>query len=157
MSDTKTRDRPAASYEGDLSRWIAEQVAALRESRWADLDWENLAEEVESVGRNDRRELISRLEVLLAHLLKCMFQPARRTRSWDQSIREQRDEIAKLIARSPSLRPLLRKSFDSAYSHAVSIAERDTGLAETHFPPKAPFTLQRALSPQYWPDGEDAA
>lgn len=145
MALTKTR-RVENLYERDFHEWIVTQVEALRQKRWDDLDWDNLAEEVETVGRNDRRAIESHLAVLLAHLLKCLVQPERRTVSWDRTIATQREEISSLLQRNPSLRPLLRERFSAAYDRAVGIAARDTALDETEFPPASPFTPEEAMS-----------
>ena len=152
--DTATlpeRNEASDLYERDFYRWTLVQARALRESRWHELDWENLAEEVESVGRNDRRAVRSHLEILLAHLLKCMVQPSHRTASWDRTIKAQRAGIAALIDRSPSLRSLPADRFDEAYASAVFLAYRDTGISEDQFPPKSPFTLEQALAPDFFP------
>jgi len=94
---------PAASsvaasdtYSGDFHAWAFRQAALLREGRRSELDWENLAEEIGDLGTSQRSELVSRLEVLLTHLLKWQFQPERRGRSWSQTIAEQRDRIGRL-------------------------------------------------------------
>jgi hypothetical protein len=138
-------------YERDFYQWTVTQAQAVRESRWDELDWENLAEEVESVGRNDRRAVRSHLEVLLAHLLKCIVQPERWTESWDNTIQAQRRDIAQLIERSPSLRSLPAASVGDAYAYAIFLAHRDTGIDEDDFPHKPSFTVDEALSPDFFP------
>ncbi len=138
-------------YERDFYSWTEEQSRALRESRWDDLDWENLAEEIETVGRNDRRALVSHLEVLLAHLLKCLVQPERRTRSWDRTISAQHDDMAELIERNPSLARTPADRFAEACARAIRLAARDTGLDEERFPATPPFTLADALSTRVFP------
>lgn len=145
------RRRLSDLYERDFYSWTEEQSRALRESRWDDLDWENLAEEIESVGRNDRRALVSHLEVLLAHLLKCLIQPERRTRSWDQTISAQREDVAELIKRNPSLGRIPAERFAEAYARAIRLAAQDTGLDEQRFPATPPFTLADALSVGFFP------
>jgi len=150
MSLAKARVAPNL-YGRDFFRWTVEQAAALREAAWDDVDWDNLADEVESLGRRDRRALVSHLEIVLAHLLKCIVQPERRTRSWDNTIRAHRDHIAKIVARNPSLRSVPAEEFEEAYRGAIFLAHRDTGLEETVFPVEPPFTLEQALRPDFPP------
>lgn len=152
FASAPTRTGTASLYEVDFSRWAAEQAHALREDRQADVDWENLAEEIESLGRRDRRAIENRLEILLAHLLKCVVQPERRTASWDATIKEQRKRIRGLIDRNPSLKELPGEYYDTAYREAVWRAYRDTGVHEEAFPAKNPFSLRDALDPDYIPD-----
>ncbi len=150
---TTVLERPTGvgQYESDFYAWTVAQADAIRAGRWDELDWDNLAEEIESVGRNDRRAVRSHLEVLLAHLLKCIIQPVRWTESWDHTIRAQRQAIDELLAGSPSLRGLPAERFDDAYRHAVLLAHRDTGIDEDKFPAEPPFTLAQALSPDFFP------
>ena len=96
-------------YEADYARWCAEQGALLREGRLSDLDRENLAEEIESLGRSDKREIENRLMVLLLHLLKWKYQPGEQSGSWKGSIREQRKQLSRILFESPSLRDYPRK------------------------------------------------
>jgi hypothetical protein len=139
-------------YDSDLYNWTVSQARAIRDRRWQDVDWENVAEEIESVGRSDRRAVRSHLEVLIAHLLKCIVQPERRTASWDQTIRNQRAAIAKLLERNPSLRGLPAERFEETYGYALALAHRDTGLDESRFPKEAPFSLDEVLSPDFFPE-----
>lgn len=153
-TETTTLDRGGKNtdlYERDFYVWVITQTKALRENRWADLDWENLAEEIESVGRNDQRAILRHLEVLLAHLLKCLLQPERRTRSWDLTIRSQRERISMLLERNPSLRDLPDTRFEKTYRRAVHLAGRDTGLDEGEFPATPPYTLEQVLSAEFLP------
>ena len=105
---TRIKARTGKLYETDFFLWTKEQAAALRAGRLDALDRDNLAEEVESLGRKDRRELESRLTVLVMHLLKWRYQPAERGGSWDSTIRTERREIQKLLHDSPksASRPL---------------------------------------------------
>ena len=97
------------------------------------------------MGRSEKRELTSRLAVLLAHLLKWRFQPERRGRSWQATIREQRSEVADLLADNPSLGARLDELLPNAYGKAVQIAIRETDLAEETFPAICPWTFEQAM------------
>ena len=138
-----------SDYDIDLSLW-AEQQAALLRRRAAgelvndtDLDWENIAEEIESVGGNTRRELRNRLTKLLQHLLKWQYQPEHRSRSWRSTIRTQRQEIEDLLADNPSLKAKLPELFEAAYPRARADALEETGLLD--LPQVSPFTVEQTL------------
>src|SRR5215472_3707131 len=109
-------------YERDFYRWATEQAAVMRnkhsELEALGVDWLNVAEELDTLGRIERRELRSRLRVLLLHLLKWLHQPTHQGASWRLTIEEQRDAVAEVLADNPSLKPLLDQSLKGAYSHA---------------------------------------
>jgi hypothetical protein len=124
---------PADLYEQDFVRWTEEQARAIREGRLDALDREHLAEEIESMGRSDRREVRSRLAVIIQHILKQRVQPALDGPSWRSTIDTQRDEIAWLLRESPSLRGYLDEAFATAYPLAIKYAVRDTSLPADMF------------------------
>lgn len=146
-------DRPqkVTPYEVDYARWCAEQGALLREGRLSDLDRENLAEEIESLGKRDRREINSRMKVLLAHLLKWRFQPEKRSPSWLSTINGARDEIGQIVDDSPSLKSHPAKAMVDGYRRAVAIAALETGLPPTAFPDTCPFAIEDVLDPDFYP------
>ncbi len=117
---TRIKARPGKLYDTDFVLWTREQAAALRAGRLDALDRDNLAEEVESLGRKDRRELESRLTVLVMHLLKWRHQPDQRGGSWDSTIRTQRREIEKLLNDSPSLRAAVAEALGKATTLLVA-------------------------------------
>ena len=139
----------SSTYELDFYAWAVTNAKLLRAGRLSEADVTNIAEELESMGRSEKRELINRLTVLLAHLLKWRFQAKRRSRSWAATIVEQRLQSLGLIADSPSLSPELSEKFAEAYVNAVKIAEKETGL---RFPEKCPFTLEETLDENFWPE-----
>ncbi len=128
-------------YEDDYVRWADEQAAALAEGRFADLDLVNLADEIGSLSGRDRRELVSRLTVILVHLLKSMYQPQRATRSWKRSEVTQATKISVLVRDSPSLRSRIASSIPDAYKHARRVAAVETGLDIATFPPEPPEAI----------------
>lgn len=140
------------AIDGDYALWCAEQGALLREGRLDALDRENLAEEIESLGRRDRREIENRLKVLLAHLLKWRHQPEGQGGSWRATIRDQRVKIAKVIKESPSLRGHPAKALAEEYAIAVLDAADETGLPESTFPAACPFTIEEILDSDFLPD-----
>ncbi len=103
------------------------------------------------MGKGNKRELMSRLSVLLSHLLKWKFQSVRRGKSWELTIREQRLGISSLLKDSPSLKHELGKQLEEAYEVALLIAARETGLDEKTFPKKCPFSLEEVLKKDFFP------
>jgi hypothetical protein len=136
-------------YDEDFTLWTERQAALLRRRAAgelvndAELDWLNIAEEIESVGGNTRRELRSRMVRLLLHVLKWHYQPEHRIRSWRSTIRTQRQDIEDLLADNPSLRGKLPELFVVAYPRARTGALDETGLLD--LPEASPFTIEQAL------------
>ena len=152
MGKVETR-RPAKDlYEADFYAWTQEQARLLRERRWADLDLDNLVDEVESVGRSDKREIESRLEVLIAHLLKWKFQPGGRGSSWRNTISEQRRRLAMIVEDSPSLASFLRQEAIDSYRAGHLKAADETRIAFGLFPEQSPFTPEQVLDPEFLPE-----
>jgi hypothetical protein len=125
-----------AAYETDFYAWTIEQAGLLRAGRLSEADIENIAEEIESMGRSEKRELVNRLTVLLIHLLKWQAQPAFRGTSWRLTIAEQRTRLDEHLKDNPSLRSLLTPAIETAYRLALLGAQKETGLAEGAFPPE---------------------
>jgi len=136
----------------DLSAWAAAQAALIRQHRLAEADLDHLAEGLETMSRSVRRELVSRLAVLVAHLLKWSHQPDRRSKRWAATIKGQRLEIEGLLEESPSLTAGLTESLARADPQAVAWATAETGLAETTFPPACPFRADQVLAPAFLPE-----
>ena len=149
-TSVKTRVR----YEDDLYAWTEEQAALLRARRTEGLDWENLAEEIRSMGGSDRRKLESRLCVILLHLLKWQAQPGLRGVSWRRTLRVQRREIRKVLNQSPSLRREVPALVREAYPDAIKDAADETGLPSDRFPADCPYTPDEVLNETYFPDTE---
>jgi Domain of unknown function DUF29 len=154
MAKVKARPEAAAraGYEEDFFAWTQEQARMLRARATYGLDWDNLAEEIDSMGRRDRRELESRLRLILHHLLKWQAQPGLRGRSWQSTLREQRRQAEKLLKESPSLRPQLPSLVHEAYPDALVDALDETGLRPQSFPASCPFTIEQILDPAYLSD-----
>lgn len=150
MGKSAVRSSPPP-YEGDFYAWLNDQAAKLRDRSHDELDWDNLAEEIESVGRSQKREIRSRLEKLLHHLLKWQFQPGRRSESWRITISEQRTFIPGIIDDSPSLRAFPAEIFMKAYAAGRQGAIDETGLLPAVFPAEPPFTLTQAMDSTFMP------
>jgi len=132
-------------YQQDYYAWANQTAHLLREGRFGEIDALQIAEELESMGKRERRELVSRLSVLIAHLLKWQFQPARRLRSWRNTILTQREEIEALLEDSPSLRSELETLIPAAFARARRLAEDETGIEQDAFGESCPFTLKEIL------------
>jgi len=142
----------AQLYETDFYHWLQHQADTLRIGNFANLDVENLIEEIDSMGKSHKRALESRLEILLMHLLKWQFQPKMITPSWRATIRVQRNQLGKLIRDNPSLKNHVPEVFDDAYTFAVGLAETETGLDESSFPSRCPWTFEQVINPDFWPE-----
>ena len=154
MNELKTAVRTSRSYESDFYAWTVDQARSLRRLRPGGVDWENLAEEIGSLGRSDKRAIGSDLKIVLEHLIKWKFQPERRSASWSDSIEEHRDRVARIIEDSPSLAGTPAEVLEGEYRKARRKALRDTGLPESRIPAACPFTVEEALDPEFLPDGE---
>lgn len=157
MNELKPAAYSPAAYHTDFFAWTADQTRQLRGLKPAGLDWGNLAEEVESLGRSDKRAIGSALKILLEHLIKWQFQPDKQTSSWSDSIDEQRDRILRILDDSPSLAELPAEILEREYRRARRKALRDTGLPPNAVPARSPFTVKQALDPDFWPDAQDGA
>jgi hypothetical protein len=157
MAETAAPARPAehldrsAGYEEDLVLWTKRQAALIRARQLDLVDWDNVAEEIESSGIGDRRELGSRLEVLMMHLLKWQFQPMHRSRSWRSTIRNQRGRIERVLKQSPSLRREVAELSREEYAVAREAASAETGLALRTFPKSLPCTPGQLLDEEFFP------
>jgi len=152
MGTTTTKPTTPVRYEEDFVAWAAETAQLLLERRFDEIDIENLAEEVQAMAGRDRREVLSRLTVLLLHLLKWKYQPDKRSGSWQSTIATQRAEIDDLFEDSPSLKRGLASSVRRGYPRAADRAAIETGLPADTFPPQCPFTFEQLLDLTYRPE-----
>lgn len=139
-------------YEKDFYAWTKHTAELIRQGKFDEIDAENVAEEIESMGRSNKRELISRLAVLMAHLLKWKYQAERRSKSWMLTLKIQRIEITRLIKQSPSLKYDIESTVEEAYEEAVILAARETLIDESDFSKECPFTLAQCLNTDFLPD-----
>ena len=149
--------RPNASlYDRDFFAWTQEQAAALRRVErhlgGRGVDVERLAEEIEDMGRRERRELESRLLLIIIHLLKWQFQPSHRGESWMGTLNEQRARIEKLLRDSPSLRPGAAAVLEEEYARARRNAATETGQPIETFPGRCPYTLDQVVDDEFLPE-----
>lgn len=129
-------------YEADETAWLETMASLAAQRRGADLDYEHLAEFLTDMAKRDRREVESRLTVLIAHLLKWRYQPERRSRSWLLTIKQQRQELQRLLT-SRTLRNHAEAALEDAFSNGVELAAAETGLSESIFPGACPYSLSQ--------------
>jgi hypothetical protein len=144
--------RNTPTYEVDFFAWTIEQAKLLRSGEFSRIDAVNIAEEIESLGRRDRRELGNRLENLIAELLKWRCDPGARCGNWRSEIRQQRFEIEQIIDDSPSLREFAADRLAEAYSDARERVVGELGLLQPGFPAECPYTLDQVLSHSFLPE-----
>lgn len=141
-------------YESDFYHWTVDQVQSLRLGKLDRLDLKNLAEEIESLGNQQRSELENRLAILLGHILKWDLQPDLRGKSWRSTIREQRRQIQKLIIKNPSLKPYLEEAMAEGYESALDLVVRETPLDYKDLPQVCPYTITQVFDANFPVDVE---
>jgi hypothetical protein len=141
-------------YDRDFYGWANEQAALLRAGNLSAADIEHIAEEIESMGRSEKRELTNRLAVLLAHLLKWQHQPGLRGSSWRLSIENTRDELVRHMADNPSLKPHVGEAMADAYRRGRRTAAAETGFLDSTFPAACPWSFEQTMDEAFWP-GQD--
>ncbi len=152
LDHQKRQDMSNSSlYERDFYAWANTQATLLREKRLSEADIEHIAEEMESMGRGEKRELINRLTVLLLHLLKWQYQPGLRGSSLRGSIRVQRISLESHLQDNPSLKTLLPAAVAEAYRIAKIEAENETGLPEATFPAACPWLFEQMMDEVFCP------
>ena len=147
-------------YEQDFHQWIEHHITLLRAGRLNEIDVEHLIEELEGMAGRDRNELVSRLKILIAHLLMWQFQLQQLSerwkefdgRSWQRSIIEQRSEIADQLENIPSLKNNLNELVALAYPKAVKLSVKETKLPSSTFPRDCPYTIEQLLNDDFYPE-----
>ncbi len=140
------------SYDGDFVEWTRHTAALLRRACFDEVDVRHLAEEVEDMGKRDRRSVESRLEVLLALLLKWQYQPEQRSGSWRATIRTQRSRLELTLHDSPSLRAEVPAMISRRYPRSVALAADQTGIAAAPVPRRCPYAAAKVLDERYLPE-----
>ena len=136
-------------YNQDFYAWTQQQAKALEQKLVVELDWQNLQEEIQSLGRHEYRELIGRLGVLIGHLLKWEYQPEQRSRSWFLTIREQRRAIQRHLRQNPSLKSRITEAMLDAFETGVDLALRETNLPLRTFPEDCPYLFDDIIADNF--------
>lgn len=139
-------------HDTDFYAWTRQQTDLLRGGQFCAVDLENLIEEITSLGERDKRELKSRLILILLHLLKWQFQPIRRGNSWRRTINEQRTELALLLDDSPSLNRVVDESFTRCYELARKRAADEMGMTVAVLPEVCPWCFDQVMASDFWPN-----
>jgi hypothetical protein len=138
-------------YETDFYLWALTQAELAQTRSSNKFDWDNVAEELRLLSVSEERELTARLRVLFCHLLKWMFQPERQSRSWSLTIANQRDELARHLAKNPGLKSKLSLEAEHAYTLARRDAAIETDVDLETYPIAMPFTVDEGLNHEFWP------
>ncbi|KOR38128.1 MULTISPECIES: DUF29 domain-containing protein [Planktothricoides] len=138
-------------YEQDFYLWLQTNIKLLKEGNFAEIDLDNLLEELESMGKNDKNALKSNLRILIMQLLKYKYQHKKLTNSWNYTIREHRIRLEDTFKTSPSLYRFFEEIFNESYQDARELAADETGLSIQIFPPESPFTREEVLNPDFLP------
>jgi len=143
---------PMQSYEIDVIAWANEQAAFIRAGRFDLLDIEHIADEIEDVGKSEQREFENRMAVLLAHLIKWQYRPSHRGKSWERTIKDQRNMIMRRLNKTPSLKPELENAefWAESWADAARMAENETGILNV-FPESCPWDFGQIMNPEFWP------
>jgi hypothetical protein len=139
-------DVAGPSYDSDFYSWSLEQARLIRAGHLAAIDRDNVAEEIESLGREQFNKLEGAIRVLLVHMLKWDHQPDRRSRSWVLSIKTQRIELDNVLADNPGLKPRIEEALARGYRRARLEAARETGLEEDQFAELSPYAWHEVVS-----------
>lgn len=139
-------------YNIDFFAWTREQSVLIRARRWSEIDVEHLADEIEGMGKSEKRALESRLEILLMHLLKWRVQKDRRSNSWRRTIKDQRRRLEKLLSENLSLKAELLEFVEDVYPSAIVMAANETGLDDEKFPTSCPYSIGQILNADYLPE-----
>ncbi len=142
----------SVGYDEDFNRWIEQTVDLLKARRFEALDLDNLIDELGSMSKRDKREILSRLKVLLMHLLKWQYQPLQRSASWETTIRNNREEIAQILQDSPSLKSYPSLVLEQAYQSARQNAASETRLPIESFPEACPLAIADLLDDTFLPN-----
>ncbi|PSF38020.1 DUF29 domain-containing protein [Aphanothece hegewaldii CCALA 016] len=155
MQNSITSNSKKNLYEQDFYQWIQNTATLLKEKQFEQVDWENVIEEIESMGRSEKRELLSRLITIIEHLLKLQYWEAEKAyneRGWRVTVVEQRSQLELTLEDSPSLKPILEEVFLDCYQKARKVILKKYQLSSNMFPSEPPFTIENVLNSDYFPE-----
>ncbi len=138
-------------YETDFYQWALHNAGLLKQGKLADIDIENVAEELESMSRSEKKELRNRLAILMMHLLKWQYQPQHRSMSWKLTINTQRADIELVLEDSPSLKHNIEITIEDAFKRAESLFEKETNISKKYLPQTCPYTFEQLSDYEFWP------
>ena len=139
-------------HDEDVYGWAIHTANLLRNKEMNDVDFENIIEEMEVLGRSEQHELTNRLSLVIMHLLKWQYQSEKRTRSWKLTLEEQRLQAAACLEVSPSLKSQLDEILGKAYKIGKIKALKETELDEKVFPQQCPYTFEEIMNDAFYPE-----
>ncbi|MCU0586736.1 MAG: DUF29 domain-containing protein [Syntrophobacteraceae bacterium] len=139
------------SYDKDFYEWTRKNAQLLREGRLSEIDADNLIEELEAMGRSEKRAFVNHLAVLIAHLLKWERQPGLRSKSWRYTIREQRSQVTDILEDNPSLKHSMGDLLSKAFGKAILRVAKETGQDEDAFPAACPYSAGEIMDAAFYP------
>nr|WP_290227785.1 DUF29 domain-containing protein [Trichocoleus desertorum] len=147
----------SVTYTADFDLWLKQTAQLLRDRRWHEVDLEHLIEEIEDLGKSERRGVTSQLIRLLLHLLKWQYQPQRRSDSWLDSITDARTQISLALEDSPSLKSYPAEQLELSYQRARQQAAKQTGISLEVFPEACPYPLELVLAEDWFPEANSSS
>lgn len=139
-------------YDKDFYLWTQNTAEQIRQRQFDGVDWDNLIEEIEALGRSEKRAIRSYLIVVIKHLLKWQYQPEQRSGSWRASIRNSRGYLQELLDENPSLKgDFLLESLPKAYKKAREEASDETTIYRENFPEDCPYSIEQLLDSDFLP------
>lgn len=139
-------------HDEDLYEWAMINASLLKQGKYQEADMTNIIEEMEALGRSNKRELVSRSGVLIAHLLKWQHQPNFRSASWEGTIERQRIEIDDLLEENPSLKSHVQEALSKAYKYALSILKEETPINLKLLPKECPYGFDQIMEEDFYPN-----
>ena len=150
-NDVQIKNQNQGLYDDDYYLWLRQTAKLISQGEFSEVDTVNLVEEIEDMGKREKRAVESNLTVLLAHLLKYKYQPQKRSNSWTGTIIEHRRRIKKAFRDSPSLKQYFYDIFEATYQDAIRAAVGETGLDVKTFPQSSPFSQDEVMNDDFYP------
>lgn len=139
-------------HDKDFYGWAMQNASLLKQGRFSEADMDSIIEELEEMGGNNESQLINRLGVLIAHLMKWQFQPDLQGNSWSSTIKEQRHKIKRLIRKNPSLKPKIAEAIEEGFSDSKIIIEKDASLILNMLPTECPYNFEQLMDDSFYPN-----
>jgi hypothetical protein len=137
-------------YETDIIQWVEQQVALIRQERYGEVDWENLLPEIEDLSKRERDLFLSSIRLIIQHLLKWEYQPEKRSRSWEITIKRERNNLKRYLRDTPSLKRYWQ-NLSKVYEDARADAANETGILDWEFPETCPYSIEQ-IQMDWFPD-----
>ncbi|HAC65748.1 MAG TPA: DUF29 domain-containing protein [Cyanothece sp. UBA12306] len=132
-------------YETDIIKWVEQQVSLLKEQRYTEVDWVNILEEIEDLSKRERDRFLSSIRLIIQHLLKWEYQPEKLSKSWEITIKRERNHLKRYLRDTPSLKRYW-EDLSKVYQDARADAANETGISDWKFPDRCPYSPQQIQS-----------